>query len=69
MTYFRAFRTPAPEQDGRIGALLRDNDLQVSWGQLLAPVAPGPVALTAQGNIYSFTLTVTNDLITADIEA
>ena len=66
MAHSRAGRLPGFRQPGNDEA-----DVQVDWGRLLAinSATPDPVALTAQGNSYSFTLTDTNNLITADVEA
>src|SRR5207253_4139208 len=69
MSYSRRLPLIRPEQDRGPGTLEGEADTQISWHRALANAAAGPVALVAQGNNYTFTLSDTNNLITADIEA
>ena len=69
MTCFQTSRAIGWTGDRPFGPAAGEIDVQVIWQRLFAPVSPDPAALIAQGNSYTFTLTDTNDLIAADIEA
>ncbi|HST37658.1 MAG TPA: hypothetical protein VLK25_13645, partial [Allosphingosinicella sp.] len=68
MAYWQTSR-PVGLAQARGFGMADSEPVQIGWDRLFAPVSPGPPALIAQGNSYTFTLTDANNLIGADIEA